>query len=242
MKKFKRSMALFLGLIFAVSGLFAKTTPVENLHQYTLDNGLTLFVAENHSVPLTYIEIAVKSGAVDQTPENTGLFHLYEHMMFKGNDLYPNAASIQNALSEMGVASWNGTTGKVYVNYFITVPSSQTEKGLAFWNAAIRTPLMDPKEFENEKKVVISEISGYAVNPGNIYQNYLSNTMFPETAYRNDPAGAVSTVQNATVAQLRDIQRKFYIPSNAALFVGGDVDPEKTYQLVKAIYGTWSNN
>ncbi len=242
MKKFKRTLALALVLILSVAGLFAKTTPVENLHQYQLENGLTLFVAENHSVPLTYIEIAVRTGAVEQTPENAGLFHLYEHMMFKGNELYPSAAAIQNALSEMGVASWNGTTGKDYVNYFITVPSSQTEKGLAFWNAAVRTPLMDPKEFENEKKVVISEITGYEVNPGNIYQNYVSNTLFPESGYRNDPAGTRKTIQSATVAQLRDIQKKFYIPSNAALFVGGDVDPEKTYQLVKAIYGTWDNN
>lgn len=242
MKKFKRTMALFLVLFFAVTGAFAKATPVEGLHEYVLDNGLTLFVAENHSVPLTYIEIAVRTGAVEQTPENAGLFHLYEHMMFKGNELYPNAASIQNALSEMGVANWNGTTGKDYVNYFITVPSSQTEKGLAFWNAAVRTPLMDPQEFENEKKVVISEITGYEVNPGNIYQGYIANTLFPESVYRTDPAGTRTTIQNATVAQLRDIQRRFYIPSNAALFVGGDVDPEKTFQLVKAIYGTWSNN
>lgn len=235
-------MGFFLVLILSLSGLFAKGTPVENLHKFDLENGLTLFVAENHSVPLTYIEIAVRTGAVDQTPEDAGLFHLYEHMMFKGNELYPNAAAIQNALSDMGVANWNGTTGNDCVNYFITVPSSLLEKGLAFWNAAIRTPLMDPKEFENEKKVVISEISGYAVDSGHIYGSYINNKLFPDAPYRMDPSGSVSNVQNATVAQLRDIQRRYYIPSNSALFVGGDVDPEETYELVKKIYGTWSNN
>ena len=235
-------MGFFLVLILSLSGLFAKGTPVENLHKFDLENGLTLFVAENHSVPLTYIEIAVRTGAVDQTPEDAGLFHLYEHMMFKGNELYPNAAAIQNALSDMGVANWNGTTGNDRVNYFITVPSSLLEKGLAFWNAAIRTPLMDPKEFENEKKVVISEISGYAVDSGNIYGNYISSALFPDAPYRMDPSGPVSNVRNATIAQLRDIQRRYYIPSNSALFVGGDVDPEATYELVKKIYGTWSNN
>lgn len=242
MKTLKFALTSFLALILSFSSLFAKSTPVESLHHYELENGLNLFVAENHSVPLSYIEIAVRTGAVDQTPENAGLFHLYEHMMFKGNELYPNAVSIQSALSEMGVANWNGTTGKDHVNYFITVPSSLLEEGLAFWNAAIRTPLMDPKEFENEKKVVISEISGYEVNPGNIYQNYISKTLFPDSAYRNDPSASVRNIQEATIAQLRDIQRRFYIPSNAALFVGGDVDPDATYELVKKIYGTWSNN
>ena len=50
---------------------------------------------------------------------------------------------------------------------------------LAFWNAAIRTPLMDPKEFENEKKVVISEISGYAVDSGHIYGSYITTSFSP---------------------------------------------------------------
>ena len=52
----------------------------ESTYCYTLDNGITLFVAENHSVPLAYVEIAVRAGGITQTKENAGLFHLYEHI------------------------------------------------------------------------------------------------------------------------------------------------------------------
>ena len=72
-------------LIFAGTFSFAEKTTVPNLYEFTLNNGLELFVLEDDSAPLAYIEIAVKCGGIHQTKENAGLFHLYEHMMFKGN-------------------------------------------------------------------------------------------------------------------------------------------------------------
>ncbi|MFQ3547471.1 MAG: hypothetical protein SNJ56_03965, partial [Termitinemataceae bacterium] len=45
-----------------------------------LPNGLEVFVVENHTVPLVTICVAFRGGALAQTPENSGLFHLYEHM------------------------------------------------------------------------------------------------------------------------------------------------------------------
>ena len=231
-----------LASILMSAGLaFAEKTSVENLYHYTLDNGLTVFEAENHAVPLVYIEIAVKTGAKDQTPETAGLFHLYEHMMFKGNALYKDAAQVQNALSELGVTNWNGTTGVDCVNYFFTIPSDRIEDGLAFWNAAIRSPNMDRDEFENEKKVVLSEIEGDMSDPSHIYMNNMYGLLYPDAPYRLSAGGSIPVVKNATVGQLLDIKEKFYIPSNAALFIGGDIDPDETYELVKKIWGSWSN-
>lgn len=234
-----------ISLVFAFFAIFtaaAEKTPVENLYEYKLENGLSLFVAENHTVPLAYIEIAVKAGAITQTPENAGLFHLYEHMMFKGNKLYKDAASVNRALSNLGVASWNGSTGINHVNYFFTIPSDRLEEGLAFWNAAVRSPLIEERELQNEKKVVLSEIEGSKADPASVFYKYLNSRLFPDAPYKTDSGGSFEAVKNATVQQLRDIQSEYYIPSNAALFVGGDVNPEETYILVKKIFGSWSNN
>ena len=243
MKELKKKFSLIMALvILSVSYVFADKTPISNLYEYHLDNGLTLFVAENHSVPLAYVEIAVKAGATTQTPETAGLFHLYEHMMFKGNALYKDAASVQKALSDMGVADWNGTTGVDHVNYYFTIPSDQSENGLAFWNAAIRSPSMNEIEFEGEKDVVLAEIEGDVADPDSILVNYMNGELFPDAPYRNDPAGSYPVVKNATVEQLRYIQNHYYIPANACLFVGGDVKSSDVYAMVKKIYGSWSNN
>ncbi len=239
----KKAYALAAMCFVSALLLFAEEKPgktsVEHLYSYTLDNGLSVFVAENHSAPLVYIEVAVRAGAIAQTPENAGLFHLYEHMMFKGNPKYPNAQAMQTALKDMGVPNWNGTTSTDRVNYFITVPVDQLEKGLEFWSYAIREPLMNPKEFEDEKKVVISEIQGYFGQPSQQQWSYLYRTLFPEAPWTTDPCGSVEIVKNATVGQLREIQKKYYVPNNAAVFVGGDVSPEEAYRLVNKIYGSW---
>ncbi len=200
-----------------------------------------MFVAENHTVPLVYIEIAVRAGAITQTPQTAGLFHLYEHMMFKGNMLYQDAASVNRALANLGVASWNGTTGVNHVNYFFTIPSDKIEEGLAFWNAAIRFPLMDEQELQNEKKVVLSEIEGGKTDPGKIYYEYVRSTLFPNAPYKLDSGGSFDVVKNATVEQLKQIQAEYYIPSNAGLFIGGDVTAEEAFALSERIFGTWKN-
>ncbi len=243
MKQVKNVMALIAVMLMAgAAGLFAEKTPINDLYRYKLENGLELFVAEDHSVPLAYIEIAVRAGATTQTPETAGLFHLYEHMMFKGNELYPNAAAIQRAIRNIGVSNWNAYTEIDCVHYYFTLPSDQLENGMAFWNAAIRSPLMEEKEFENEKKVVLSEIQGDSGHSTSYISGYINSTLFPDAPYRFDTAGAVKVVENATVAQMRDMQSKFYIPSNAALFVGGDVTPEEAFDMADKIFGTWSNN
>lgn len=214
----------------------------DSTYCYKLENGLTLFIAENHSVPLAYIEIAVRAGGITQTKDNAGLFHLYEHMMFKGNKKFKNSGAVQKALSDMGTASWNGTTGIECVNYFFTIPKGELENGLDFWNNAIRFPLMDKEEFEVEKKVVISEIQGNVSDPDRYISVYAQKKLFPKAPWQLDPSGSVKNVENATVEQLKEIQKHYYIPENAALFVGGDVSHEEVFELVKKIYGSWTNN
>ena len=235
MKKHSLTLALCL---CATLSLFADAAS-EGIHCYTMDNGLEVFIAENHVVPLVYIEIAVRAGAITQTPQTAGLFHLYEHMMFKGNALYPDAAAVNRALSELGVASWNGTTGVNHVNYYFTIPSDKLEEGLAFWNAAIRSPLMNARELESEKKVVLSEIEGGKADPSKVFHKYLSATLFPDAPYKTDSAGSFRVVRGATVASLRAIQEEFYVPNNAALFIGGDVEADEAYELACCIFGTW---
>lgn len=122
MSKLKKVLSIVtITLVSAVIQLYAEKTPVEDLYSYTLDNDLSLFVAEDHSVPLVYIDIAVRAGATTQTPETAGLFHLYEHMMFKGNELYPNAAAVQRAVKDMGVSKWNAFTQVDCVHYYFTL-------------------------------------------------------------------------------------------------------------------------
>lgn len=241
---FQKILKLFFSVVFLWGGVFnfsAQETDLSSLFHYTLDNGLELFVMENDSAPLAYIEIAVKAGAVTQTPENAGLFHLYEHMMFKGNEKYSNQKEAYSALNRMGVSDWNGTTSIDRVNYFFTVPATLLKDGLEYWSYAIRTPLLNEQELENEKAVVLSEIEGGLSEPGRIFGAGVFKELFPSCPWKTDTSGDPLIIKNATALELKKIQEEYYVPANTALFVGGAVEHEEVYSLVKEIYGGWQN-
>ena len=55
---------------------------------YTLDNGLTVYLTENHAEPVIQTFIAVRAGSKNDPLESTGLAHYQEHIMFKGTKSY----------------------------------------------------------------------------------------------------------------------------------------------------------
>ncbi|MDE5614628.1 MAG: insulinase family protein [Treponemataceae bacterium] len=238
-QKNRLRVAAFVVLLAVSLPAAAKKLAAPGLYHDTLDNGLQLFVMENHAAPLAFVMLTVRTGAVSQTSETAGLFHLYEHMMFKGNAKYPDQAATTAALNGMGVGDWNGFTSVDAVSYYFTVPAGQVRGGLEFWSYAVRTPLMEAQEFANEKEVVVSEIAANETNPGRIFLAALNKHLFAASPWRRDSSGTTAIVRGATVAQMRDIQRMYYVPNNAAVFVGGDVRHDDVLKMVREIYGGW---
>ncbi len=236
----KRSFIMALAFVaLAIPLAFADGTPIAGLSRFKLDNGLELFVLENHAVPLTRIQITFRCGSITQTPDTAGLFHLYEHLLFKGNSTYRTETEFSAAMTDLGVAEWNGGTSTEYVTYYFTVPSDRTSQGLQFWSHAVREPLFDPAELEVEKDVVVNEINGRNTDPDTVFSSAVDKLLFGKYPWRRDIGGYEKTIRAATVDVMRSIQSSYYIPNNAAIFVGGDVKPEAVLAMVKEWFGTW---
>jgi zinc protease len=204
-----------------------------------LANGLEVFAVENHAVPLATVCLVFRGGASAQTPETAGLFHLYEHMLFDGNEKYPTQAAFMAALNKMGVTNWNGGTGTEYINYYITVPSEKLGEGLEFWSWAVKKPVFNSDKLEREKQVVLNEIKGYHSNPDNIAQDALESRIFNTYPWRKNIDGPESVVAAATIQQLIAMRDSYYTPTNAALLVGGDVNADEVFALAQKFYGDW---
>ena len=244
----KGTGTLLLALFLLAAGFLAQagaqsaggvTGDVTGLTSFTLDNGLELFVLENHTVPLARIQITFRTGAMSQSPQTAGLFHLYEHMMFKGNAAHPTQTDLQAAMKDLGVANWNGGTSEESVSYYFSVPSDKAAQGIQFWADAVRTPLLNPGELDTEKDVVVNEILGYLSDPDNIYSSAVDKAMFSQYPWRKDVSGSEALVRAATVPVLQGIKDTWYVPNNAALFVGGDVDPAAVRAAVQKSFGDW---
>jgi len=240
MKKRIVKLIFFLTIFFfIITTISSETTPIQGLTRYVLENGMEVFIFETHVVPLVKVEITFRCGAISQRPETVGLFHLYEHMLFKGNKLYKSDSDFQSAMKELGVTSWNGGTSSEYVNYYFTIPSDKIEKGIAFWANAVRYPLFLDQELENEKLVVINEIRGSNNNPTRIYNAALKKKLFYKYPWRKDTGGSEEVIQSATREIMLEIQNTYYIPNNTDLFIGGDVNPDQVLEIVNKYFASW---
>ncbi|HET7838847.1 MAG TPA: pitrilysin family protein, partial [Rectinemataceae bacterium] len=236
------ALALLVSLPLAADAATPSPSPSEataRIAHRVLDNGLEVFVVPDHAVPLVTVCVVFRGGAVAQDAKDAGLFHLYEHMMFDGNEKYPSEAAFNAALKGLGAASWNGSTGDGSIEYYITVPSERLAEGLAFWSWAVKRPVFNEAKLALEKKVVLDEIGGLHADPDEIFDNALTSRLYPVAPWRKNVDGPESNIRGASVAQLEAIRDAYYIPRNAALMIGGDADPDAAFALAERWFGDW---
>lgn len=204
----------------------------------TLPNGLEVIVVENHAVPLVTLEVDVRNGAFTQTAATAGLAHLYEHMFFKANARWPDAEEFLARASELG-ARFNATTGEERVNYFLTLPRDSIVGGLDFLAAALTSPLFLADELAREREVVLGEYDRRESDPFFAAEQALGALQYGAQWPRKNTIGDRAVIGSATPEQMREIQRRFYVPNNAALIVTGDVEPAAVFALAERVLGSW---
>ncbi len=203
----------------------------------TLKNGMDVIVIENAAVPLVTVEIAVKNGAYTEPPEYNGLSHLYEHMFFKSNER-SKADGYHDRASELGMLS-NAQTQHEVVNYYTTTIKTGLREAMTLMRDAIRYPLFDQRELDQEIQVVLDELNQHRSNPYFYLFDASDKKLWYKYPSRKRPGGDPETVAKATPEMMRMIQKKYYIPNNSALVVAGDVSAQEVFRLAEEIFGDW---
>lgn len=204
----------------------------------TLENGLQVVVIEDHTVPLATVNITVRNGAFTEPDEFAGLSHLYEHMFFKANAVLPSQEQFMKRIRQLGI-SFNGYTSDEVVTYFFTLPSANLEPGVKFMADAIRTPKFNEDELVKEREVVLGEFDRNEAQPDFVLDYAMDSALWMPYVSRKQPLGQRMVIKTATVEKMEMIQKRFYLPNNAALIVSGDVDPNAVFDLARKYYADW---
>ncbi len=229
--------------VFLIAGLLASSIGFGSSKSFTvetLDNGLDIVLIESHKVPLATVVLAVKAGGFTETPETNGLTHLWEHMFFKGNKRLPNQEAFNRRIRQLGI-TYNGDTAAEKVRYYFTLPSAFLDEGLQFMADAIQTPLLDQKELEKERHVVIDEYDRNAAGPAFDFYNLQEAMIYGDRAYLRDALGHRSLIGKATRKQLFKIKDEVFVPSNSAILIGGDFDKTKIVAMIKKYFKDWKD-
>ncbi|HEU6450466.1 MAG TPA: pitrilysin family protein [Gemmatimonadaceae bacterium] len=238
----KRHAAIALLAIAAyvanAPALRAQRATLESIiHRQTLDNGMDVVVVENHAVPIATVEVVVKTGAMSQTPDDQGVPHLFEHMLFKGYRGSGGRPFLQETATLH--AGYNGTTSQEQVTYYLTLPSSHTDDAVRVLAHLVRDPHFEKDDLNTERFVVLGEFRRNVSDPRFHLQNEVSQLLWGSEWPRKNTLGDQVALLAVTPEHLKTIFDRYYIPNNAALVVSGDVDPTKVFAAAADRFGSW---
>ena len=202
----------------------------------TLPNGLTVVLSEDHSTPIVHLQLVYHVGSKNEKPGRTGFAHLFEHLMFKGSkNVQPEAHT--SMLASVGGQSNAYTTDDETV-FWETVPAQYLP--LVLWLEADRmaTLTIDKDTFTNEREVVKEERRMRVDNqPYGRLNEIIYDQAFTVHPYKHATIGSLQDLEAASVDDVRDFYRTFYVPSNATLVLVGDFDSTQALQLVNNYVG-----
>jgi zinc protease len=196
--------------------------------RHRLDNGLTVVLAPDASVPIVAVNLWYEVGSRNEGEGRTGFAHLFEHMMFQGSQHVPKGRHFE--LLEVAGGSMNATTWFDRTNYFETLPAHQLD--LALWLEADRMgwflPALDQEKLDNQRDVVRNERrQRYDNQPYGDWDERLQALVFPpDHPYHHTVIGSMEDLAGASVGDVESFFRTYYAPNNAVLTLAGDLPPD----------------
>src|SRR6516164_2502008 len=217
--------------------VFAAVRPPKLQYEIaTLPNGLTVVTSEDHSTPIVHLNLTYHVGSKNERPGRTGFAHLFEHLMFKGSkNVDPEGHT--SMIASIGGQS-NAFTTEDETTFWETAPSQYLP--LILWLEADRmaTLRINNETFVSEREVVKEERRLRVDNqPYGRLNEIIYDQAFTTHPYRHQPIGSMADLDAASVDDVLDFYRTFYVPENATLTIVGDIDPAQALQLVTQYLG-----
>ncbi len=204
---------------------------VKGISEITLPTGQMLYIKEDHSMPIVTIDTWVSTGSVNETPDNNGVSHFLEHLLFKGTKRFQQG-QIDRLIESKG-ATFNAATSDDFTHYYITISSAFFKEALDIHADMLLNSVIPEKELTPERKVVQEEINRAADKP---YRNLfiaISETLFKNHGYAQDTLGPKSNIANIPREKILDYYHYWYQPQHLKTVIIGDVDTNEAVALMQ---------
>ena len=206
--------------------------------KFTLKNGLTLLVHEDHKAPIAAVNVWYHVGSKNEIQGRTGFAHLFEHLMFNGSENYNQ--DYFKAVEPLGATDLNGTTNEDRTNYFQNVPVSALDRIL--WLESDRmghlVGVIDTARLNEQRGVVQNEKRQGENEPyGKAWITIAENTFPKGHPYSWSVIGSMEDLSAASLTDVKEWFKTYYGPANATLVVAGDVNTADIRDRVERYFG-----
>ena len=236
---FKKLYAGALALFCLLSTSGGTAEAVAGVQTYRLENGLTVLVKEDSRFPLVAVRLFVKAGSAWEKPEEAGMSHLLEHMVFKGSKT--SGPGVDKKVENAG-GSMNAYTSYDLTTYLTDLPSAKWKEAMAAVRDLAFDPLLKQADLDAEREVVLAEKKQRGDSPmTRLFQTAMAHIL-KGTPYQTPVIGTEEALRGMTADMMRDYIRRRYDPRDMVLSVAGDVKAPEVLAEARELFGGYRNH
>lgn len=203
--------------------------------EFQLANGLRIVVVPDHRVPIVTHMVFYRIGSVDEQPDEDGVAHYLEHLMFKGTRAFPRGEFDRVVMRGGGMQ--NATTSHDSTVYYQRTPRRDLERLMALEADRMENLEIDDAAALTEAKIVKEEFLGTSTQPGLPFHYATAGALYGDHGYARAPIGTEASIAIFNAASAMRFYRRHYRPQRAIVVIGGDVTEEEVRALVDRTYG-----
>src|SRR5881275_1546828 len=190
----------------------------------TLPNGLPMHRIEIPGTRATTILVAFDAGARTERPEENGMAHFLEHLVFKGGQKYPTYRDVNQAAESIG-AVLNAYTSHDLVAFHITARAERAAEAADLLTDFVGRPRIDPDELERERGVVVQEIARANDQPAVMAEHLIDQAAFGEHPLGRPVLGPAEHIRDTfTRDGIVAFRSRRWAPERGAAFVVGNLE------------------
>ena len=196
-----------------------------------LPNGIKVITEAMSHVRSVSVGVWVSSGSRRETPEQNGISHFIEHMLFKGTQ-NRSAEAIARSVDSIG-GNLDAFTAKEMVCYNTKVLDEHLPVAMDVLSDLVLNPLFSDEDIEKEKGVILEEIKMDADSPDYLVHEIFSSNFWKDHALGKPILGTRETVKRFNQAAVRDYYSSIYTPANLLITAAGNLSHEKLVGLAR---------
>lgn len=205
------------------------------INRFTLPNGLRAVHVPLGGTAMVAVDVLYRVGSRFENPSQTGMAHLFEHLMFGGS---AHVADFDMELSRAGGSS-NAWTSPDFTNFYDILPACNLDTALWLESDRMMAPALSGHSLEVQKQVVIEEFKETCLNrPYGDLDHALQSLAYRNHPYRYPVIGKeFGHIEGVTEDDARRWHRTHYVPSNAVICICGGVNLDEARRAVERWFG-----
>jgi predicted Zn-dependent peptidase len=192
-------------------------------HSVVPQNGLPIHRIELPGTRALTVLVAFDAGARNERPEENGMAHFLEHLVFKGGETYPHYSDVNETAERLG-GVLNAYTSQNLVAFHITVRAESAGPAIDLLSDFVGRPHLDAEELDRERGVVIQEINRAYDQPSMVAEYLIDRAAFGDHPLGRTVLGPEENLRSFTRDGIVAFRERRWAGSRGGAFLAGNLD------------------